>query len=186
MTDSLARVLRINRAELPPVFLSALYFFCLLCGYFFLRPVREAYGGSPGGMSDLRWLFVVTSITSLLAVLAFGGVVARMNRRRFIPIAYLFIIICLLVFAGLLTTDIAAGGGLIGSDTETVISRLIGYTYYVWLSVINLFVTSVFWAFMVDIFNVEQCKRIFPFIWHRWNAGSHFGWLGHQCHKWYD
>ena len=163
MTDSLARVLRINRSELPPVFLSALYFFCLLCGYFFLRPVREAMGISRG-MSDLRWLFVVTSITSLLAVLAFGGIVARMNRRRFIPIAYLFIITCLLVFAGLLITDIAAGGGLIGSDTETVISRLIGYTFYVWLSVINLFVTSVFWAFMVDIFNVEQCKRIFPFI----------------------
>ena len=99
MTDSLARVLRINRLELPPVLLSALYFFCILCGYFFLRPVREAMGVSRG-MSDLRWLFVITSIASLLAVLAFSGVVARMNRRRFIPIAYLFIITCLLVFAG--------------------------------------------------------------------------------------
>ena len=163
MTDSLARILRINRAELPLVSLSALYFFCILCGYFFLRPVREAMGVSRG-MSDLRWLFMVTSITSLFAVLAFGGVVARMNRRRFLPIAYLFVMACLLVFAGLLITDIAAGGGLIGSNTETVISRLIGYTFYVWLSVINLFVTSVFWAFMVDIFNVDQCKRIFSFI----------------------
>jgi len=163
LTDSLVRILRINRAELPLVFLSALYFFCVLCGYFFLRPVREAMGVSRG-MSDLRWLFTVTSITSLLAVLAFGGVVARMNRRRFIPLAYLFVMACLLVFAGLLVTDIAAGGGLIGSDTETVVSRLVGYTFYVWLSVINLFVTSIFWAFMVDIFNVDQCKRIFPII----------------------
>ena len=120
--------------------------------------------GVSRGMSDLRWLFVVTSIVSLALVLAFGGVVARTNRRRFIPIAYLFVIVCLLAFSGLLVWDGMAGGGLIGSDTETVMARAIGYSFYVWLSAINLFTTSIFWAFMVDVFDVDQGKRMFAFI----------------------
>ena len=152
-----------RRGEFRLAVLSALFFFLVLCGYFFLRPVREAMGVARG-MGDLRWLFAVTSVASLGAVLAFGGVVARTNRRRFIPVAYLFVITCLIGFATLLILDARAGGGLIGTDAETGLSRGIGYTFYVWLSVINLFSTSVFWAFMVDVFDVDQGKRMFPFI----------------------
>lgn len=163
MPDAVARILNIKKAELPLALLSALFFFCVLCGYYFLRPVRDAMGVSRG-MDELRWLFLVTSITSLVLVLAFGGVVARTNRRRFIPIAYAFVIACLFLFSGLLVVDATAGGGLIGTDAETVVARGVGYTFFVWLSAINLFVTSVFWAFMVDIFDVDQGKRMFAFI----------------------
>ena len=163
MTDTVSRILNIKKEELPLAVLSAVYFFCILCGYFFLRPVRDAMGVARG-MDDLRWLFVCTALVSLVVVLAFGGVVARTNRRRFIPIGYLCVIGCLIVFAGMLIVDGAAGGGLIGSDTETPLARYVGYVYYVWLSTINLFVNSVFWAFMVDLFDVRQGKRIFAFI----------------------
>lgn len=149
--------------ERPLALLSALFFFLVLCGYFFLRPVRDAMGVARG-MGDLRWLFGVTSAVSLLVVLAFGGVVARTNRRRFIPAWYGFVIVCLLGFAGLLVGDAATGGGLIGTRTETALARGVGYTYYVWLSVVNLFMTSVFWSFMVDIFDFGQGKRMFAFI----------------------
>lgn len=163
MADSVARVLNIKREELPLALLAALFFFCVLCGYYFLRPVRDAMGVS-GGMEDLRWLFALTSVASLMLVLAFGGVVARMNRRKFIPVAYLFVIGCLVLFSGLLVVDARAGGGLIGSDAQTPLARGVGYTFYVWLSSINLFVNSVFWAFMVDVFSVDQGKRMFAFI----------------------
>lgn len=143
--------------------LSALFFFLVLCAYFFLRPVRDAMGVARG-MGELRWLFVVTSAVSLAAVLAFGGVVARTNRRRFVPAWYGFVIVCLLGFAGLLIWDAGSGGGLIGTDAETTLARGIGYTFFVWLSVINLFATSVFWAFMVDVFSLSQGKRLFAFI----------------------
>lgn len=157
------RVLNMRRGEFGLAMMSALFFFLVLCGYFFLRPVREAMGVARG-MDELRWLFAVTSLASLFAVLVFGGVVARTNRRRFIPIAYLFVIACLIGFATLLIQDVRAGGGLIGTDAETGLARGVGYTFYVWLSVINLFSTSVFWAFMVDVFDVDQGKRMFPFI----------------------
>ncbi|MCH2464051.1 MAG: MFS transporter [Gemmatimonadetes bacterium] len=163
MTDAVSRILNIKKEEQPLAVLSAVYFFCILCGYFFLRPVRDAMGVARG-MDELRWLFVGTAVVSLLCVLAFGGIVARTNRRRFIPIGYLFVIGCLIVFSGMLIADGAAGGGLIGTDTETPVARYVGYTFFVWLSTANLFVTSVFWAFMVDIFAVRQGKRMFAFI----------------------
>ena len=163
MTDAVSRILNIKKEEQPLAVLSAVYFFCILCGYFFLRPVRDAMGVARG-MDELRWLFVGTAVVSLLCVLAFGGIVARTNRRRFIPIGYLFVIGCLIVFSGMLIADGAAGGGLIGTDTETPVARYVGYVFYVWLSTINLFVNSVFWAFMVDIFDVGQGKRMFAFI----------------------
>lgn len=163
MADRLNRLLNFKRGELPLALLSAAFFFCLLCGYFFLRPVRDAMGVSRG-MDELRWLFVVTSISALVFVVVFGGIVSRLNRRRFIPVAYFFIIFCLLIFAGLLVFDGVTGGGLIGSNAQTSTSRIVAYTFYVWLSVINLFATSIFWAFMVDIFDVDQGKRLFPFI----------------------
>ena len=156
-------LLNMRRGELPLALMSALFFFLVLCGYFFLRPVREAMGVARG-MDELRWLFLVTSGASLVAVLIFGGVVARLNRRRFIPIAYLFVIACLIGFATLLIADVRSGGGLIGTNAQTGLSQWIGYTFYVWLTVINLFTTSVFWAFMVDIFDVHQGKRLFAFV----------------------
>lgn len=163
MAGWMARTLNFRDGESRPALLSALLFFCVLCGYFFLRPVREAMGVSRG-MDELRWLFVVTSLASLAAVLAFGGAVSRVDRRRALPIGYGFVIACLVAFAGLLVADAASGGGVIGSHAQSALSRNVGYVYYVWLSVINLFATSLFWAYMVDVFDAGQGKRLFAFI----------------------
>ncbi len=163
MADWAARLMNFKRGELRLGVLASLFHFCVLCGYFFLRPVREAMGVSRG-MDELRWLFVVTSVSSLVVVLLFGGVVSKLDRRRFIPVGYLFIIACLIAFSTLLILDAGSGGGLIGTDAETGVARGVGYIFYVWLTVIALFNTSLFWAFMVDVFNVDQGKRMFAFI----------------------
>lgn len=163
MAQWASRILNFRRGELPLAALAAVFYFCVLCGYFFLRPVRDAMGVSRG-MGDLRWLFAVTSLATLVLVLAFGGVVSRLNRRRFLPVAFLFVIVCLLGFSGLLIANANAGGGLIGADTQTPLARGVGYSFYVWLSAVNLFVNSLFWAFMVDVFDVDQGKRMFAFI----------------------
>ena len=125
MVDRAARLLNFKRGELQLGVLAALFYFCVLCGYFFLRPVREAMGVSRG-MGELRWLFVVTSVSSLFVVLLFGGVVSKLDRRKFIPIGYLFVIVCLSAFAALLILDAGAGGGLIGTDAETGMARGVG------------------------------------------------------------
>jgi len=161
--DLFSRLLNFKRGEVPLAVTAALFYFFVLCGYGFLRPTREAMGVSRG-MDDLHMLWLGSLVVSLVVVLAFGDVVSRVDRRRFIPIGYLFVIVCLGIFAGLLIADAAAGGGLIGTDSETTVSIGVGYTYYVWLSVINLFIQALFWAFMVDVFDSDQGKRMFAFI----------------------
>ena len=163
MADLVNRFLNFRRGEVPLAVTAALFYFFVLCGYSILRPVREAMGVSRG-MDDLRWLWFGTSLASLAIVLMFGDVVSRLDRRRFIPIGYLFVIACLGLFSALLIADALSGGGLIGTDAETPVALGVGYTFYIWISVINLFVNALFWAFMVDVFNVDQGKRMFAFI----------------------
>ena len=75
-----------------------------------------------------------------------------MSRRRFIPIAYRFFIVNLIIFSVLMR---------ILSPAQ---QAWLGRTFFVWLSVANLFLVTVFWAFMTDLFSNEQGKRLFGFI----------------------
>src|SRR5690606_8377560 len=126
VSDFVNRFLNFKRGEVPLAVTAALFYFLVLCGYYFLRPVREAMGVSRG-MDDLYMLWVGTLIASFVIVMLFGDVVSRLDRRRFIPIGYLFVIACLGIFAVLLIVDAAAGGGLIGTDSETAVAIGVGY-----------------------------------------------------------
>ncbi|MEO1717865.1 MAG: MFS transporter, partial [Planctomycetota bacterium] len=145
------RLLRAREGELLPLMLAAAFFFCVLFSYFLIRPVREAMGVERG-MSELRSLFYVTAGVSLLVAMGFGTLVHRFDRRRFITIGFRLVMLCLVVFAGL----------RLGFGEE--LKAATGRVFYVWLSVVNLLLTSVFWAFMADVWSLDQAKRLFPAI----------------------
>lgn len=171
-----ARVIPVERGEWGRVLLSGGCFFFLLFGYFLLRPIREAMGVQRS-MSDLRWLFLITCGVSLFVTLAFGGVVSRMDRKRFISLAYRVVMICLLVF--IVARQLLGESGLLYS----------GYVFYVWLSVVNLFITSVFWAFMADVWRLDQGKRLYATIGIGGTLGAILGsnfvwWLAEQIPTW--
>lgn len=147
----LGRLLPVGPGEWRAVTLAFVYFFLVLFGYALLRPVREAMGVQRS-MNDLRSLFYATCVVSLVVAVGFGGLVARLDRARFIGVGHVLVTACLGVF-------IAARW--VVDDAQRV---WVGYAFYVWLSVVNLFLTSVFWAFMADIWRLEQGKRVFPVI----------------------
>ena len=60
--------------------------------------------------------------------------------------------------------DHLRGGGLVGSRAESGTARGVAWGFYVWLSVINLFVNSVLWGFLADVFDAGQGKRVFPLV----------------------
>ena len=182
MTDWAARLLNFRRGELRLALLSALFYFCVLSGYFFLRPVRDAMGVARG-MDELRWLFVVTTFSSLALVLMFGGAVSRMDRRKFIPVGYGFVVVCLLGFATLLFTDAQSGGGLIGTDAETGVARGVGYTFYAWLSAINLFINSLFLGLHGGHIQRGPGQAHVRLYRHRRHPGRAGQRLGHQLHQ---
>jgi AAA family ATP:ADP antiporter len=156
----LARIVAVRPGETRALLWSFGYFFFLLAAYYVLRPVRDEMGIA-GGVKNLPWLFTATFFVMLAAVPLFGALVARLPRRRFIPLVYHFFAVNILVFWLLLTFKIAL------ADTARV--------FFVWISVFNLFAVSVFWSFMADLYRSEQGKRLFGFIAAGGSAGALLG-----------
>jgi AAA family ATP:ADP antiporter len=143
-----ARRWDVRPGELSEALLAGTLFFFLLSSYFILRPIRDALGVA-AGVSKLPYLFLGTLAVMLVANPVFSGVVARFPVKRFIPFTYQFFVLSLAAFH--------------------VAERLspspwVGRAFFVWTSVFNLFIPSVFWAFMVDRFDAQQGKRLFGLI----------------------
>ena len=154
------RILGIERHEYVAVAWSFAYFFCVLSSYYILRPVREAMAvGS--GPDTIPYLFVGTFVTMLIAAPIFGWVASSYPRRTFLPWVYLFFISNILIFWIVFTQAVDSGEEYVW----------LGRAFFVWLSVFNLFVVSVFWSFMADIYTREQGRRLFGVI----TAGGSIG-----------
>lgn len=131
--------------------LSFVYFFCVLAAYYVIRPVREQLAAAVGS-TQLPWFFAATFAATLALTPVFAWLIARWPRRVVVPVVYLFFIGCLVAFIPLFARD-----GLISP-------RALGIVFFVWVSVFNLFVVSVFWSFMTDIWDEGQARRLFPLI----------------------
>ena len=101
----LQRLANVRPGEGRALIWSFAYFFCLLTSYYILRPVRDEMG-IQGGVENLQWLFTATFVVMLVAVPAFGALVARLPRQRFVPLIYRFFAITIGVFFTLLVLDI--------------------------------------------------------------------------------
>jgi len=156
----LKRIVILREDETQPLLWSFAYFFCLLCSYYIVRPVRDEMG-IQGGVENLPWVFTGTFVAMLVAVPIFGAAVARFPRHRLLPFVYAFFILNLLAFYALFKAGIA----------PTYVAR----AFFIWVSVFNLFVVSVFWSFMADLFTNAQARRLFGFIAAGGSAGAILG-----------
>lgn len=156
----LRRAIDVETKEVAALLWAFAYFFAIMCAYFILRPVRDDMAIA-GGVRALPWLFTGTFIVMLCVVPFFGALVSRFPRRKFIPIVYWFFIANLLVFWALLQ-----------SGVSTV---YVARAFFIWTSVFNLFIVSVFWSFMVDLFCEQQGRRLFGFVAAGGTAGTLVG-----------
>lgn len=130
----LTQLAGVRQEELRPLCWCGVYIFCVLSAYYVIRPVRDAFG-SANGAEDLQWLFSATLIAMLVCNLPFAALSRRLSRQRAITLFYRFFIACLLLFALLISVLNAPG-------------RLwLGRVFFVWVSVFNLYVVSIFWMF---------------------------------------
>src|SRR5580692_5231373 len=147
----LNKIIDVRPNEVPALAWSWLYIFSLLSSYYIMRPIRDQMGVA-GGVNNLQWLFTGTLIGMLLLNLPFSYLVKTFPRATFIAISYRFFSANILLFAL----------ALYWATPEQTI--WVGCIYYTWTSVFNLFVVSIFWQMIVDIFTSEQGKRLFGFI----------------------
>jgi AAA family ATP:ADP antiporter len=162
-TDSAAyrllrRAIALQPDEVRPLAWSWLYIFSVLSAYYIVRPIRDEMGVA-SGVETLPWLFTGTLLGMMLVNPPFAALVARLPRVRFISLAYRFFMANLLLFFLLLT---------VATPAQNI---WVGRIFFIWTSVFNLFVVSVFWALMVDVFDAEQGKRLFGVI----SAGATLG-----------
>ena len=142
--------------------LSALAFFFVMTSYYIVRPVRDQLSGAVGSQS-LPLFYGAVFAVMLLMTPVFGLLVARFPRRRLLGWSYSFFIFSLLVFVPAFVVQDRIG------------ARTLGVVFFVWVSVFNLFVVSLFWSFMADIFSSLQARKVFSLIALGGMAGAIFG-----------
>ena len=145
---------------MPLVVVAFFLFFCVLGGYFAVRPVRETVG-TILGRDRVANLYVATWIASLAIVPIYGAIVAKVRRSVFLPLIYGFVAVAL-----------AIAGGVLQNQSKNV---AVGQFFYVFISVLSLFLVSVFWSFLVELFDSGQAKRLFPVIAAGGTAGALVG-----------
>jgi AAA family ATP:ADP antiporter len=135
--------------ESRAVMLAFLCNFVLLASYYILRPLRDTMA-TVFGANQLQVLFTGTFFITLVCAPLFSAVAARVQLSRLIPGLFWFWTANILLFFALF--EIMPQ------------SRWLAAAYYWWFSVANLFLISVFWTFMADLFSDSQATRIFSFI----------------------
>jgi AAA family ATP:ADP antiporter len=152
----LARFARVEPGEVAAVVAAFFLFFFVLGSYFAVRPVRETVATLLGRerVADL-WLY--TALLSIAIVPLYGWLVARVRRSLLLPCIYGGVALILAIIGSYIQVD---EGNL-----------QVGMFFYVWISVLNLILVSVFWSFLLEMFDREQTQRLFGFI----AAGGTFG-----------
>src|SRR5688500_15340516 len=130
----LSRLAPIQPAEAAAVVAAFFLFFFMWSGYFAVRPVRETIG-TIIGRDKLADIWIITSIASVLIIPLYGAVVARFRRSIFLPWAYAVVAIVLALTGMSLRGD--------------AINMTAGKFFYVFISVVNLFLLSIFWSFLL-------------------------------------
>ena len=151
---------RIHRGEWVLAALSFVCFFCLLSTNYVLRPIRDAFGVE-GGLTNLAILFSCTFAVTLFLYPLLGALASRTTRTHFAIAVMSTIAASLLVFRVLLGTDVS--------------ELALGNALFVWVSVFNLLLTSLFWGVMADVFDNEQGRRLFGMIAAGGTAGAMAG-----------
>ncbi|WP_426286893.1 NTP/NDP exchange transporter [Luteibacter sp. E-22] len=131
--------------------LSVIAFFLVLTSYYVLRPVRDQLVGAAGS-SSLPMFYAIVFVVMLALTPVFGWLVARFPRRQVLLGSYLSFIVCLVAFVPAFAAQDRIG------------AVALGRVFFVWVSVFNLFVVSLFWSVMADVYRSVQARLVFPFI----------------------
>ena len=160
MGQLLRRLVVLQPGEAPALLASFATLLCTFSSYTILRPVRDAMGVT-SGLEKIPYLFWGVFVVMLLLQPVYGWLTSRYPRRVFLPWVYGFFALNLMGFYVWFHLQ----------ADHTWIAR----TYFVWVSVFNLFVVAAFWSLMADVFTREQAGRVFGFIWAGASTGGLIG-----------
>lgn len=141
-------LLNIKPENRQPFIWSAGWFATVLSTLYIIRPVRDALG-SMKGASRLPYFFLFVFLTMLVVVPVYAWLVSRFERRQLVPVVYRFLTVSLLGFSVAMRLP------------EEIVGAWVAPVFFVWSSVSNMFITSVFWSVQADVFSREDGKKMF-------------------------
>ena len=141
---------------------AAAWFCAVLTANFTLRPLRDAMGVAAGS-DALPWLFTATFVAMLVVVPIHGRLVARLGRARLVAVVHRGFAVQLLGFYVLLAGHLDPLFATWLSAPELV-HLWTARVLFVWTSVFNLIVISLFWSVMADLFTAADARRLFGLI----------------------
>lgn len=140
------------------VILLAFNVFLLLGCYYILKTAREPLILAEGSAELKAYAAAAQAALLFIVIPVYGWIASRMDRMHFIAVSTL--------------TFLATLGGfylLVRADAR------IGFAFYIWLGIFNVFVVAQFWSFANDLYSEEAGKRLFPII----GVGASLGaWAG--------
>ena len=140
---------QVRPGEGRAVALAFCAYLVLFALYYILRPIRDAMA-TVFGSALLPYLYIGTFVGALLCAPMLGALASRWRLARWLPGVFVFWLLNLLSF--------------IPWFHASPDSRWLAASFYLWFSVVNLYMISVFWSLIVDLFTAEQSTRLFAFI----------------------
>ncbi|MEO0367698.1 MAG: Npt1/Npt2 family nucleotide transporter [Pseudomonadota bacterium] len=143
------KLISIKKEEILPLCVACLHFFLVLCTYYIIRPIRAEMAVA-NGIDNIQWLFLFAMLVLIAIAPIFGWITSRYRTRQFLSIITGFFALNLFIFYFLFNVE----------ERSVWVTR----SFYVWVNAFSMFIVSLFWSFMNDIFESEQARRLFAFI----------------------
>lgn len=145
----ISRLVTVKTEEIKALLISCAFFFLILCAYYIIRPIRSEMVIA-NGVDNVQWLMLLTLVVLLCITPLFGWVTTRFKTRQFLSYCTLFFASHLIIFFVLFNVE----------DRSVITTR----AFFIWVNAFNMFIVSLFWSFMNDIYSHQQSKRLFAFI----------------------
>jgi AAA family ATP:ADP antiporter len=158
--NATASVFPAGREERRALLAAAAGYFCLLCGYYMLRPIREALALEVGVQNN-RYLFTAALAASAAILPIYWWFVGRTPRGRLLWLA----------FAPFVLVFVALAFALRSRPHDSTLA----FVYFVALSASNLYIISVYWSAMADVWRPQLAKRFFGYMAAGGSAGALLG-----------
>jgi AAA family ATP:ADP antiporter len=134
--------------ELRPTLLAFAHFFLVISSYYIIKPVRDALFVKTIGPDRMPLFYLVVAGVVLVVVGLYNQIIRQLDSRRFTLYLQGLVALNILIFWWLMwRTDLR-----------------LSVSFYIWASVYNVLMVSVFWSLTNDIFDAARGRKLYGVI----------------------
>lgn len=127
-----------------------LYLFLIIGALLVVKPTINALFLSTAGADDLSFAFILTAIIAVIISFSYHKLLERFSLKLIIKSTLWFFAICFFLIGILVLLNVS--------------NIFLVYTFYLFVGIYALLVTSQFWVLANVVFNIREAKRLFGFI----------------------